>query len=329
MASLPQRPFLVKFQSVIDEAEQLSAMSKTQYKSRLNKLTDITGKDVDWIILNCKKTMALIKKAKKTEPQTLKSYLNAILAVFRYTNDLKVKYAKEYQCWTDTFKTVNALANEKYEHLEPSQRQVDAYLHWEDIVATRDALDKDSIEYFILCLYTMIPPSRADFNNVKIYQRNPPLAHLEDQPNYLVITPQFMKLVFNEFKSKGARIQTYENVLPDELVAVVRNSLKNNPRDYLVVSPRNGQPYANAHSYTVYVDRVFNKVFKKPVTINTLRHSYINHLDFNTLTPNEKQHIANQMMHSVSTMDRYRLIIPGKATPNKKDKVCTVSCVNA
>jgi hypothetical protein len=321
-------PFLLKFQSVIDDAENLSAMSKTQYKSRLNKLTDITGHDVDWIIKNCKKTMELIEKAKKTEPQTQKSYINAILAVFRYTQDLKVKHAKHHQCWTDEFKRVNDLTHEKYENLEASPRQLQAYLPWEEIVSKMNSLDKDSVEYFLLSLYTMIPPSRADFNNVKIYYKAPTETLVKEQPNYLVITPKLMKLVFNEFKSKGAKIQTYENVLPDELVDVINNSLKTNPRDYLVISPRNGKHYANAHSYTVYVDRIFNKIFQKPVTINTLRHSFVNHLDFNTLTPSEKQHIANQMMHSVATMDRYRLIIPAKATKTKKDKVCSISCVN-
>lgn len=324
-----KRPYLLKFQNVIESADELSAMSKTQYKSRLNKLTEITGHDVDWIVKNCEKTMQLIKKANKTEPQTQKSYINAILAVFRYTKGLKAKYAQQHQCWTDTFKDVNAKTHEKYENLEASPRQIQAYLPWEEIVSKRNSLDKDSIEYFLLCLYTMIPPSRADFNNVRIYNKEPVQVDLEKQPNYLVITPKYVKLIFNEFKSKGHRIKTYENVLPDELVVVIKSSIKKNQREYLIVSPRNGQPYTSAHSYTVYVDRIFNKVFGKPVTINTLRHSFVNHLDFNVLTPSEKQHIANQMMHSVATMDRYRLIIPGKATYDKKDKICTVSCVSA
>ena len=317
-------PFLVKFQSIIDETDALSDISKASYKARLKTLTDITNHDVDWILKNCTKTMAMIKGKNVTEPQTIRSYINAILACFKHSN-LQTTHKKAYQCWAGVRKKISAIAQEKYEQLKASPRQIEGYVAWQDILETRDKLGKDTDEYLLLSLYTMIPPSRADFNNVKIYNKEPTNLQKENHDNYLVVQGNTMKLVFQEFKTKS-KLHTYENLLPPDLVKVIQHSLKVKPRQYLVVSPRSGEPYIKSHSFTVYFDRLLHKLFNKPVTINTLRHSYVNHLDFNTMLPAEKTHIARLMMHSVSTMDRYRLVIPAKGTQDHKEKVCTVTC---
>jgi hypothetical protein len=312
-------PFLAKFQTIIDKSQDLSDISKQQYKSRLKKLTDMTQHDIDWVIQHCEETLDFITKAGRDEPQTIKSYINAVLAVYRYTSGLRNKYKTSYKCWSDKRREVSSITNEKYDNLQASEKQIEVYIPWQEIIDTRDKLPRDSDAYLMLSLYTMIPPCRADFNNVRIVYNKEPI---EQTNNYLFITKDYMKLVLNEFKSKSKSISSYENILPENLEKVIRDSLITKPRDYLVVSPRTGQPYQKAHSYTVYFDRLLHKTFGKNITINTLRHSFINSLDFNQITPTEKQRIANQMMHSISMMDRYRLFIPTAG----KQKMCTIIC---
>lgn len=322
-------PFLEKFGKVLD-ASPLSDSSKQAYKHRLRRLTDITGKDVDWILDHCKETMDKLKtKAKLSEPQTLKSLINAVLVLFKYTLGLKDKKKKSYTCWYNAFDEVNKVAKARYDNLEATERQLASHVSWSDILQTRDSLNLNSVEYFILSLYTMIPPARADMNKVKIYTKEPTSKDVELVPNYLVIHNNGMKLVYNEFKSKGRRMLQYEKDLPSNLEEVIKKSLARNPRDYLIVSTRTGKPYDNAHSYTVYVDRVFSRIFKKNVTINSLRHSFINSLDFQRLTPAEKEIIAKDMMHSVSTMERYRWKLSGKESTTGKPQVCEVICRDA
>lgn len=325
---MADKPFLTKFKDIIDKTD-LSDVSKNNYKYRLDRLTTLTNKDVDWIINNCKKTLTILAKNKITEPQSVKAMINAILTIFKHTKGLRQTKQKAYTCWINHFKEVNEKAQEKYEKIEPSERQIEAYVPWNEIIAKRDELDKTSNEYLVLCLYTMLPPARADFNKVKIIKENQVTDELvKEYPNHLIIMPKGMKLVYNEFKTKSKRLQNYEKILPNELVKVIKDSLKRQPREFLIVD-KNGEPYHKANSFTQHVKRVLYKVFKKNMSINTLRHSFINGVDMNTITPLEKESLARDMMHSTGMFDRYRLAIPAKDSDDGKAKVCEVVCKNA
>ena len=176
----------------------------------------------------------------------------------------------------------------------------------------------------------MLPPARADFNKVRIMKEK----QLSDElvakyPNHLIIMPKGMKLVYNEFKTRSKKLQKYEKVLPDELVAVIKESLKRQPRQFLVVSDKTGEPYHKPNSFTQHVKRILYKVFGKSMSINTLRHSFVNHVDLNKITPLEKEQLARDMMHSPNMFDRYRLSISAKDSEDGKAKVCEVVCKDA
>jgi hypothetical protein len=215
--------------------------------------------------------------------------------------------------------------------MKASDRQIEVYVPWDEVIKTRNELPTHSVEYLVLSLYTMIPPARADMNKVKIYKRRKPNpAEIKSDPNYLLVDKNgAMTLVYNEFKSRSRRLQMYKKILPADLTQVIFKSLKEKPRDYLIVSPRTGKPYDNAQTYTTYVDRIFEKIFKKKLTINTLRHSFINSLDLNKMTPEEKIDTANNLMHSVMMMDKYRLIVPAAESPTGNKQVCEVVCKDA
>lgn len=322
---MPNRPFLAKFKEVIEHTD-LSELSKTSYKYRLDRLVSMTNKDVDWILVNCKKTLQILKQNKIVEPQTIKSMMNAVLTLFKHTKGLKERKPKAFTCWTEHFKEVNDKAQEKYENIEASPRQIEAYVPWDKIIETRDQLDKTSQEYFILCLYTMMPPARADFNKVRIVRETKlTTAFVKEFPNYLVLMPSGMRLVYNEFKTRSKKMQVYDEILPYELVKVIKESLKRQPRDFLVVS-KTGEPYHKPNSFTQHVKRVLQKVFNKNMSINTLRHSFVNSVDMNKITPMEKLRYSKLMMHSPAMFDRYRLIIPAEESDNGKKKICDMVC---
>lgn len=324
MTGAGEHPYLVRFTNIIKNNKNLSDVSKTNYTKRLNHLVNVTGKDVNWIVDNCIKTMGFLK-GKSFE--TKKAYINSILTLFKYTANMKSLKSKQYDCWFKQFHKINEITESKYDNIEASEKQLESHIDWKDILQIRDKLAKDSESYLILCLYTMIPPSRADMNNIKILKAFPGQDDVKKQPNYLVWKDDSMTLVYNEFKSKGRSIPKYEKELPLELVEVIRTSLTNKPRDYLIISPRSGGPYLNVNSYTKYVHDMWSRVFKKKVTFNTLRHSFVNTLDFNGLTPGERDAIARDLMHSERTMQRYKLrlpvSVPGESSSVKK---CRVVC---
>lgn len=308
--------FLSKYQDVLDRST-LSDMSKFQYKSRLSRLTEITGQDIDWVLKNCKQTFIKMKEQEKMEPETAKALVNSIMAVYKYTNNLKEINNRSYLCWKDLASKLKELTQKKYDNAEPSQKQLESYVTWKEVILGRETMDKTSQGYLLLCMYTMIPPCRADLNKIKIYQSVPQI----NEGNYLILTKTKATLIYNEFKTKKVGNIRYEKDLPEELIQVIRSSLERNPRDYLIVSPLTGLPYEKANSYTVYFNTILSKLFGKKVTINTLRHSYINSLDMNTLKPIEKDAIAKDMMHALKTMERYRYIHPSV----KCDVVCKES----
>lgn len=328
--TLTDYPFLLKFYGIIDQTD-LSDTSKKNYKFRLKRLVVLTGKDINWVMSNCQKTMRVLDKNKITEPQSRKALINSILTLFKHGPGLKKKMAKAYKCWFAQFSEVHEVAEKKYNTLTASEKQVKAYVPWVDIIKKRDELNKDSDAYLMLCLYTMIPPARSDLNKVKIFKHKAPTeADTIAEPNFLIINKDgSMKLVYNEFKSKSKKLQKYEKVLPKNLVEVIERSLQTNPREYLIVSPRTGLPYPNTNSFTVYFNRTLKAVFGKPVTANTLRHSFVNGINFQHLTPLEKEVLAKDMMHSPEMFDRYRLIIPADKSQSGKQQICEVVCRDA
>ncbi len=138
------KPFLDKFTTIIMASQELSDKSKQTYAVRLRRLTDITGHDVDWIIDHCSATLGMLKdKAAETK----KGFINSILAVFKYTDKLKAKKPKTYKCWFDNFNKVKAITQAKYDNIQPSERQIKAYVPWADVIQARDKLHKDSDTY--------------------------------------------------------------------------------------------------------------------------------------------------------------------------------------
>lgn len=338
MAPMPPRPFLDKFVSIIEKTE-LSDSSKDNYKRRMQKLVTLCNKDMDWVLANCKKVLEIMEKNGVTEPQSVKALLSVVVALFKHAKPLKAQMPKAYKCWLAAFLKINEIVESKYDNLKPSEKQVEAYVPWVNIIKRRDELDKiegQHDKHLILSLYTMIPPARADLNMVRIYRNvEPKDSDKAEYPNFLLIKARgkakvTMILVYNEFKSKSKFLQLYEKVLPPNLVEVIEASLKRDPRDFLIVSPSTKKPFDKPNSYTKYFNRILKDVFKnKDMSINTLRHSYVMSVNFNTLTPVEKEAIAKDMMHSPDMFDRYRFNMPASKSADGKEKTCEVVCKDA
>jgi hypothetical protein len=291
---------------------QLAETTLINYETRLNALQASSGLSVKHLTRHPRKAHTAIVDHHGDVPQTVRSYITAFLALFRHNPKMAEKHQKEYAEFKKIFQTIDKVVRERYDSNAPTERQREAYMPWADVIARRDALGRDkaartSIDYLILCLYTMIPPLRADFGNVRILKREP-LGNDALDGNYLVLRDRHMRLVLNEFKSKCKSIRQYNKVLPDSLDAVVRESLKAHPRKFLLVSPRTQEPFIRDNTYVVFVHRVFERILGKKVSISMLRHIYVNSLDFNTMTSGQKCQLAADMLHSTATNDRYRLI---------------------
>jgi hypothetical protein len=286
------------FQCIVDA--DLSSVTKRVYLERLRYMIQQTKTELQEIIVHPEKYLEWVEKH-SSSMQTQKSYISAILAVFKHTPGLKEKEKKVYYEWYQGFKKVHEQIDHKYKQNEPSPKQKEAYVVYSDIVAKRDSLAKGSKERLLLSMYTYLPPLRSDFNQVYIYQKS---QKTYDHENYILLFDP-PTLVLNEFKTMKKK-DGYEKILPEELVEEIKESLKKEPRDWLFMD-RSKQPYKSG-SFTKWANRTLKSLFKKALTISLIRHSYINQLDFNKLTVQEKEEIAKDMAHTVNTQDRYRLI---------------------
>lgn len=149
--------------------------------------------------------------------------------------------------------TVQKQVEEKYQDSAFTDIQKAKSITWTDLIQTRDQLGKEvattgniatMYKHLLLCLYTMIPPQRCDYGNVKIVsqeggdQRDAANAYVKTQNNsdYIVLR------VYKTSSSYGRRTIP----LPPALVAAVRSSLQLLPRDWLVAATDPTKPAGKA-----------------------------------------------------------------------------------
>lgn len=300
---------------------ELSPVTKRVYLTRLRTLLGKTGKSIFYVATNPDEFLPQVREWSEA-PATQKSYIAAILAVFRHNEGLKDQQPAAYQAWYAAFQEINNAIDERYKNNAPSERQKEGYVPYADIVARRDALPDGSDDRLLLSFYTYLPPLRCDFNRLRVYDAEP-AADAPGAPgaelNYIVLprrasgAANASTLVLGEFKTRAHHDAPLRKELPEALTEQLRLSLHAQPRDW-VFTDRKGRPYS-AMSYTKWTSRTLARLFGRPLTVSLIRHSFINTLDMNTLTVAEKERIARDMAHTVAMQDRYRLIFRDGAEP--------------
>ncbi len=285
----------------INKAE-LSATTKRNYSDRVSTILSKSKASLNEVVLNPNKYISKFKSWFKINT-SLKIYLSIILGIFKYNPKLKEDNEAMHKKWLEAFKEAEKSVVERYESNKPSDKQKEGYVKYEDIIKVRDDLKAGTIEKLLLDFYTYIKPLRCDYARVRLYKNGNPKDFGE--PNYI----HNNKLYITKFKTMKSH-DKIEIKLPEEVIEDLKLSLKDKERDWLFMN-NNGEPFSS-NSFTSWTKRVFLRLFKKPLTISLIRHSYISNIDFNTLSIKDKKEIADQMAHSVETQDKYRLIFTDK-----------------
>lgn len=283
----------------------LSKHSIRQYTSKLMTLVDVTKHDIEWIIDHPDDVFKAIQ-VHFDAAQTRKAYMAAILALFKHFKDLKTSKKTQYVKYYNYYKEVYEEVRDKYRSGMPSDKQKEAYVPWEEVLAKREELAKDqfgSKHHLLLSMYTYIPPLRQDFLNIKLVPKMP-FGAKAAKGNFIVLKKSESTIVLNDFKTAKA-YKHFEKKLPDELHAIIHKSLSLQPRDYLFVDSE-GNPYQKDDSYYKFVSRALHEIFKRPTTVNTLRHSFIIFERKQDRTPGEEEDTARDMLHSVAEKNLYR-----------------------
>ena len=144
----------------------------------------------------------------------------------------------------------------------------------------------------------------------RIYDSEPSIQ----TDNYIVLTEENPRLVLNDYKTKK-KYGTIQIPIPPPLYELIcacrKSSLCKN--DYLFTNVL-GFPY-DRRQYSGYCVRLLRRLFDRPVTLVSLRHSYTSSMiDYNRPI-RELKTIATSMGHSVSAQKQYQWICPSDLVP--------------
>lgn len=147
---------------------------------------------------------------------------------------------------------------------------------------------KSTMIKLLIAMYTINPPLRNDYYNVKINSGSPNNIDLKNK-------------ILNVYCTKSKKYQTV--LLSDELIDIIKESLIVLPRDYLFTK-KNGDNFSSAASLSVSLLNLLKEFMNdKHFSFNTFRHAYAEW----SLKQDVKTRInaANNMMHSRLTHLHY------------------------
>jgi len=295
-------------------AADLSPVTKKTYKDRGSMLKRETKRSLFYIASHPEVYIPWLEK-EYPNVTSRKVYFSFILGLYKYNQGFAEQCPEAYKKYVEVFKVADQAVEARYKENLPSDRQKDGYVPFADIIKKRDSLRSGVIDKLLLGLYTYLPPIRCEYGRVALYKSNAMPA--SPDPNHII---DEKTLIISQFKTKRYHKPSVRE-LPKELTKELRMSLNLQPRAFLFVN-RFGDPFTS-NGYSRWAGDRLQELFGKPLTVTIIRHSFINTLDFNTLSMAEKEEIAEAMQHTVTTQDRYRLLF--KDTGSEKDAAPTTS----
>ena len=156
-------------------------------------------------------------------------------------------------------------------------------------------------DYLIASLYTLLPPIRLDYAEMKVLPAEPNTL----EGNYLIMKkkPYFLLTQYKTARKYGEQ----RIAIPDELAHTIREwlVLAGEP-EYFLLS-QNGNPMP-AWELGQTITRVFKKHLGKSVSVNILRHSYISWMRRGEISLKASTELATSMLHSPGMSQIYRRI---------------------
>jgi hypothetical protein len=257
------------------------------------------------------------------QQSTLNNFISSILwCLTTYnTSAYDVQYIDNIK---HTYRMIGQTIKEQIERdkigkeFELTEKEKKSFMIWEDVLKVYEKISKNLdkinynnfLEFVIVSLYVLHPPTRADYANMKVFIEDS-LIPPNYSENYCVLqtNPRF---VFNQYKNAKSKGQTIVP-LDEELHNILHDWMQINTSDYLLSSfVKSKQEFRPFTEFTLCrrIQLIFNKYANIPVTINTLRHSFISYSAKHELeNRGTRVDYANKMMHSLAMSDKYRRMV--------------------
>jgi len=250
-------------------------------------------------------------------PVNMKSKDNSFVCILTYLSytGLKGSCHIMFTMWYMAYMVVYRELKRLRESNTPTEKQSQSMLDWEeDILKKRDGLSYGSMEHILLSMHTYVPPRRQqDYYAMRVYldeDAEPTKDHNYFQlHNKRLGTPV---LFYSEYKNAKYLSSFLNKEVPRELVDMVRYSVEQYPREYLIVNPKTGTHFG----YQEFINKMNSKLKKvfgnDKVSVNTLRHAFVNYISNKPLSLGQRKRLAIKMGHGLPKNMEYMLFGGGK-----------------
>lgn len=256
-------------------------------------------------------------------PQTVINFISAVLwytQCTQFTESMqcidKTEVREAYQAHGARLKQSIEQSKAGKEH-ELTFKEQQSFMIWEDILRVSSqllkGLDKTSYNHFmdfvIVSLYTLHPPARADYANMRLFIEDS-LIPPDFTENYCVLQtePRFVFQQYKTAKHKGTTVVPMDETLH----AILLDWASIHPSPFLLAlyhGPTQSYRALSENALSKRITSIFLKYASRPVTINTLRHSFISYMSKCDQLLDNKRANATRMMHSMTMADKYRRLV--------------------
>ena len=315
--SKESHPSDIEIMGNISATSLIKPSTKDAYQKKLLQIQKIffdDKKSLYWIMTNPEAIYEGLKHYVKSthgrfnktiSVHTQRAYLTYPYSILKlYNRNILEKNPDLEQRYKKILDELNEPIADIYVNGNALEKEVDAYVPYTKLCETRDNL-KEGDEHLLLCLYTMIPPVRSNYESVRIYG-NDEKPEDDNKNNYILIKEgkknPTCKLVLNEYKTSKKNGQIVINI-PKDLSEVIINSLNKNPRNYLFETK--GKPYTSTN-FNKWANTHLHKLFNKNFSLTSFRHIYIT--DYvPQLNDEDKKIVSHIMGHSENMQKGYEM----------------------
>jgi integrase len=281
----------------------MSDFTKNTYERSLTTIRKGLGiKDGLEFLQDSKRVIDWISSSKYAT-NSRKVFYIAIVSTLK-KSDLYPEAWLEYKARMDELNRSVAVASEEQTLTE---KESEKFVEWPLVLKTLEDIQADVSDlasfqdYLIVSLYTLMPPVRLDYAEMKVAKAEP------EKPdcNYLIMNqkPYFLLTQYKTAKKYGAT----RLPIPKNLLTIINEWLEMNDSEDFLISPNSNKPMPPWELGQTII-RVFKKHLDKDVGVNVLRHSHATWLRRNEMSLKDSKELAKAMQHSVGMSQLYRRI---------------------
>jgi hypothetical protein len=345
----PQRPKREKKQQPLNDNTIFECLQKVKgvtesttsaYAVRLKKLCELVGdcssstnsRKLVQLIENASDTIELLRQA-PYELRTRQGWCTAVCAVFKHAACASRLTASAASAWRafnrelcTQISTIES-HNTRSEHEERGRVTLQEALQAE---AELRISEPGSARHLLLAWHCLWPPNRGGDSGLVwlVSSRAEADSCLFANKNVLILAPAaatpplFLLRDHKTAKHSGTIVRTLPVNLASALAAsFLAENVTNNAtssatvatlhrrRTCLFESPLTHTPFRSEKSYLAWATRTLLSIFGRPVTVNSLRHAFVNALDMQRMSSAKLEAVASAMGHTVRTQQRsYRRV---------------------